>query len=312
MTPHMEWFYEYEKYDGGNVFLGNDSTTRIIGRGRVKLGLIDGRIRTLPGVLHIPGMAINLLSVRKMEDVGVKTIFEKGTCRMVRGAMVLMKGVWSGTIYNLLGITISDGCNNSIVPDIGVEEERTPIVSKEKVMLWHQRLGHIGEKGHSEGSQCCGIKGLGNIGIKAWLVAKGYSQVDGIDFGDIFFPVAKLTSIRFLLYIATAFDFEVEQMDVKTTFLHRDLEEENFMKQPEGYAVKGKKELVCKLKKSLYSLKQSPRMWYQKFDTYMLGLGFTRSKEGHCMYSKLIGDHLIFLVLYVDDMLLIGNNKEII
>jgi hypothetical protein len=76
--------------------------------------------------------------------------------------------------------------------------------------------------------------------------------------------------------------------------------------------VKGKKELVCKLKKSLYGLKQSPRMWYKKFDTYMLGLGFTRSKEDHYVYFKLIGDHLIYLVLYVDDMLLIGNNKEII
>jgi hypothetical protein len=84
------------------------------------------------------------------------------------------------------------------------------------------------------------------------------------------------------------------------------------MKQLEGFVVKGKKELVCKLKKSLYGLKQSPRMWYQNFDTYMLGLGFKRSKEDHCVYFKLIGDHLIYLVLYVDDMLLIGNNKEII
>jgi hypothetical protein len=62
----------------------------------------------------------------------------------------------------------------------------------------------------------------------------------------------------------------------------------------------------------MYGLKQSPRMWYQKFDTYMFGLGFTRSKHDHCVYFKLIGDHLIYLVLYVDDMLLIGNNKEII
>jgi hypothetical protein len=75
MNPHREWFYEYEKYDGGNVFLSNDSTTKIIGRGRVKLRLIDGRIRTLPGVLHIPGMARNLISVRKMEDARVKTNF---------------------------------------------------------------------------------------------------------------------------------------------------------------------------------------------------------------------------------------------
>jgi hypothetical protein len=75
-------------------------------------------------------------------------------------------------------------------------------------------------------------------------------------------------------------------MDVKTTFLHGDLEEEIYMKQPEGFVVKGKKELVCKLKKSLYGLKESPRMWYQKFDTYILELGFVRSRVDHCVYSK--------------------------
>ena len=90
---------------------------------------------------------------------------------------------------------------------------------------------------------------------KARLVAKGYSQVLGIDFGDIFSPVAKVTSIRLLLSVVATFYFEVEQTDVKTTFLHGDLEEEIYMKQPEGFAVKGKKELVCKLKKSLYGLK---------------------------------------------------------
>jgi hypothetical protein len=114
-----------------------------------------------------------------------------------------------------------------------------------------------------------------------------------------------------LLFVVSTFDFEVEQMDVKTTFLHGDLEEKIYMKQPKGFAVKGKKELVCKLKNSLYGLKQSPRMWYQKFDTYMLGLGFTRRKEDHRVYFKLIGDHLIYLVLYVDDMLLIGNDKRL-
>jgi hypothetical protein len=66
---------------------------------------------------------------------------------MVQGEMVLLKGVWIGTLYKLLGSTISDGCNNSIVPEIGVEEGKTPTVSRENTMLWHQRLGHIGEKG---------------------------------------------------------------------------------------------------------------------------------------------------------------------
>ena len=70
--------------------------------------------------------------------------------------------------------------------------------------------------------------------------------------------------------------------------------------------------MVCKLKKSLYGLKQSPRMWYQKFDTYILGLGFVRSKVDRCVYSKKAGDQFINIVLYVDDMLLIGNNKDVI
>jgi hypothetical protein len=76
---------------------------------------------------------------------------------------------------------------------------------------------------------------------KSQLVAKGYSQVEGIDFGEIFSHVVKLTSIRFLLHVVVAFDFEVEQMDVKTTFLHGDLEEEIYMKQPEGFVVKGRR-----------------------------------------------------------------------
>ena len=134
----------------------------------------------------------------------------------------------------------------------------------------------------------------------------------GIDFGNIFSPVAKVTSIRLILSVVVAFDFEVEQMDVKTTFLHGDLEEEIYMNQPKGFVVKGKKELVCKLNKSMYGLKQSPRMWYQKFDTFIWGLGFTKIKVDHCVYFKLIGGRVIYLVLYVDDMFLVGNDKEII
>jgi hypothetical protein len=111
------------------------------------LRLIYRRIRKMPGVLHILGLARNLIFVSKMDDARVKTIFEKETYRMVRGAMVLLKGVRFETLYKLQGSTINDGCNSSIVPNIGVEEERTPTVSGEKVMLWNQRMGHIREKG---------------------------------------------------------------------------------------------------------------------------------------------------------------------
>lgn len=104
---------------------------------------------------------------------------------------------------------------------------------------------------------------------KARLVAKGYSQVEGIYYGEIFSLVAKLTSIRFILSLVATYDLEVEQMDMRTTFLHGDLEEEIYMSQPEHFVEKGKEKLVCKLKKSLYGLRQSPRMWYHKFDTFV-------------------------------------------
>jgi hypothetical protein len=165
MTPHREWFCEYERYDGDNVFLGNDLTTRIIGWGKVKLSLIYGRIRTLPSFLHISILARNLISVGKMDDAEVKTIFEKETYKMVQGAMVLLKGVRFGNMYKLQGRTIRDRCNTSIVPYIRVKEGGNPIVSREKAMLLHQRVGHIGEKGlrllHSKGM----VEGMYNCSL---------------------------------------------------------------------------------------------------------------------------------------------------
>jgi hypothetical protein len=115
MTPHREWFYENEKYDGGDVFLGDDSTAKIKGRERVKSLLKDGRIRTLPRVLHIPNLARSLIFVSKLDDAGVDTLLGKGTCKMVQREMLLMRGVRCGTLYKLLGSTYTDGCNSSIV-----------------------------------------------------------------------------------------------------------------------------------------------------------------------------------------------------
>ena len=97
-------------------------------------------------------------------------------------------------------------------------------------------------------------------------------------------------------------------MDIKTTFLHGDLEEYIYMKHLEGFIVKGKKELVYKLKNSLYGLKQSPRMWYKKFDMCIKQLGFVRSQVDHCVCRNKVGDHFIYIILYVDNMF--GIHKD--
>ncbi|KAK1626214.1 hypothetical protein QYE76_000529 [Lolium multiflorum] len=99
--------------------------------------------------------------------------------------------------------------------------------------------------------------------FKARLVAKGFSQIPGVDYNDVFSPVVKHSSIRAFFGIVAMHDLELEQLDVKTAFLHGELEEEIYMDQPEGYVVPGKEDLVCKLKRSLYGLKQSPRQWYK-------------------------------------------------
>ena len=101
---------------------------------------------------------------------------------------------------------------------------------------------------------------------KARLVVKGFGQRKGIDFDEIFFRVVKMSSIRMVLALAASPDLEVEQMNVKTDFLHSDLEEEIYMEQPEGFVVNGKENHVSKLRKSLYGLKQAPRQWYLKFE----------------------------------------------
>ena len=108
------------------------------------------------------------------------------------------------------------------------------------------------------------------------LVAKGFSQIPGVDYNDVFSPVVKYSLIWTFFSIVDMHDleFELEQLDVKTVFLHGELEEEIYMDQPEGFIVQGKENYVCKLKKSLYGLKQSPRQRYKMFDSFMLLHGF--------------------------------------
>eukprot|EP00253_Pinus_taeda_P034905 PITA_34905 len=145
MTGDKNLFSALEEKDlKMHIEMGDDRRkVRIVGRGKVKLKLQGGRARTLPGVLHIPALAKNLISTTKLDDAGVKTVFKKDICETVCRALVLMQGVRVGTLYKLQGSTVVDGCNSSVVLESGAENL---MVSREKTMLWHERLGHIGEK----------------------------------------------------------------------------------------------------------------------------------------------------------------------
>jgi hypothetical protein len=142
---------------------------------------------------------------------------------------------------------------------------------------------------------------------KARLVAKGYSQVAGVDFLETFAPVAKFTTIRCILALGAALDLEIHLMDVKTAFLNGELEEDIYMEQPQGFLQEGFDHLVCKLKKSLYGLKQSPRAWYQRIDSFFTKEGFTRGQADHSLYIKQTGEYLLIVLMYVDDLIILAN-----
>ncbi|KAL1200754.1 Retrovirus-related Pol polyprotein from transposon TNT 1-94 [Cardamine amara subsp. amara] len=115
----------------------------------------------------------------------------------------------------------------------------------------------------------------GNIErYKARLVAKGFTQKDGIDYTETFSPISKKDSLRIVLSLVAHYDLELHQMDVKTAFLNGELEEEVYIDQPEGFVTAGKENLVCRLRKSIYGLKQVSRQWYLKFDNTILSYGF--------------------------------------
>ena len=147
----------------------------------------------------------------------------------------------------------------------------------------------------------------GNIRYKARLVAKGYSQKEGIDYSETFAPVMKSQSLRMILAVANQMDLCIHQMDVTTAFLNGRLEEEIFMLQPEGYEKQGEETKVCKLKRSIYGLKQSPRCWNQRIHAYLTKNGFTRSLNDYATYLKGQGKNMVILGIYVDDIIIVSK-----
>lgn len=149
------------------------------------------------------------------------------------------------------------------------------------------------------------------IRYKARLVAKGYTQQYQVDYDETFAPVAGITSFRFLLAIANKFNLKVHHMDVKTAFLNGKLDEEIYMRAPEG--MPNEENMVCKLNKSLYGLKQAARCWFIELDKVLREMDFVESPVDRCIYT-LRGHSIqknVYIILYVNDLVIItGDNNK--
>ncbi|KAE8907367.1 Retrovirus-related Pol polyprotein from transposon TNT 1-94 [Phytophthora fragariae] len=148
--------------------------------------------------------------------------------------------------------------------------------------------------------------------FKARLVIKGFMQVYGIDYLEVYSPVVRLETLRVLLTLAAVWDYEIHQMDVTTAFLNGKIDVEVYMEQPDGFKVPGKETWVCRLLKSLYGLKQAPRVWFQLLKSFLEEQGFTLLKSEACVAVKIIDDQLVYIPLYVDDLILFAPNMKLI
>jgi hypothetical protein len=145
---------------------------------------------------------------------------------------------------------------------------------------------------------------------KARLVCKGYAQVEGQEFDETFAPVARLEAITMFLAYSCHKNFKVYQMDVKSTFLNGDIEEEVYMEQPEGFSLTDNPNYVCRLKKDLYGLKHEPRAWYYSLDKFLQDKGFKKGTVDSNIYIKTEGDDLLVVLIYVDDLIFGYNNDS--
>ncbi|GJS73696.1 retrotransposon protein, putative, ty1-copia subclass [Tanacetum coccineum] len=144
--------------------------------------------------------------------------------------------------------------------------------------------------------------------FKARLVAKGFTQTYEVDYEETFSPVADIRDIRILIAIAAFYNYEIWQMDVKNAFLNGHLSEEVYMVQPDGFVNIKYPNRVCKLKHSIYGLKQASRQWNKRFDDEIKKFGFNQNHDEPCVYMKASESYVTFLILYVDDILIMGNN----
>lgn len=147
---------------------------------------------------------------------------------------------------------------------------------------------------------------------KARLVAKGYVQKHGIDYDEVFAPIARIETVRLIIGVAASYGWELHHLDVKTAFLHGDLREEVYITQPEGFEVKGKEEKVYRLRKALYGLKQAPRAWNIKLNHILQELGFTRCTKEPSLYKKEDKEGLLIVCVYVDDLLVTSSSLHLL
>nr|GEU55726.1 zinc finger, CCHC-type [Tanacetum cinerariifolium] len=279
------WFKTYESVEDGFVlYMGDDHLASVYEKGSVVLKFILGKSITLFNVLFVLKFCKNLISgpvlnkcgyrqvaVVRLSDPKRKTSGEKDINYIFVGYAEHSKAYRPKDIIPNSDESQTDDHSNDVLSE--TPELRRAMLSRDAA-FWKEAINNE----------------IGPIILNnTWVLSDlslGFRQKEGIDYFDTYALVARSTIIRLLLALAPIHNLVIHQMDVKTTILNGDLEEEMYIKQPKGFVMLGNEHKVCKMVKSLYELKQAPKQWHQKSDEVVLSSGFLLNQYDKCVYSK--------------------------
>ncbi|MCH90967.1 retrovirus-related Pol polyprotein from transposon TNT 1-94, partial [Trifolium medium] len=255
----------------------------------------------------------NLLNADStIHELPADTSISSSTCKYPLSSYLSYQNLSSAHhhyIANLTNITEPTCYETAICDDNWRDAIKTELTALEKYNTW--KLVPLPKHKHAIGCKWVFKVKLHANGTveryKARLVAKGYTQTEGLDYMDTFSPVVKMTTIRLFLAIAAVKNWPLYQLDVNTAFLHGDLAEEVYMKPPPGLYLPSSN-LVCKLQRSLYGLKQASRQWNTKLTETLLASGYTQSKSDYSLFTKQASTGFTVILVYVDDLVLGGND----
>ncbi|GJU37419.1 putative RNA-directed DNA polymerase [Tanacetum coccineum] len=295
------------------IYTANGGSSPVIGEGSTDLS----KSLSLNSVLIVPALEYNILSVSKITVALKCTIVEKK--EFIRTRTDQVEEVENGDTTTITPST--EELPHSSGPlaeelEALLDQRWKKAMDEEMDALQRNSTWELVDKPH--GYRIVGCRWVFTIKMnsdgsidryKARLVAKGYTQTYGIDYEETFAPVAKINTIRILISLAANQEWPLHQFDVKNAFLNGNLEEEVYMELPPG-VMNSEKGKVCKLKKALYGLKQSPRAWFGRFTKSMKAFGYRQSNSDHTLFVKRKAGKLTALIVYVDDMVVTGDDTE--
>ncbi|KAH9750232.1 hypothetical protein KPL71_013800 [Citrus sinensis] len=320
-----------EVSNGEKLFMGNSATSEIEGQGKVILKMTSGKELTLNNVFYVPEIQKNLVSGSLLNKHGFQMVFESDRVVLSKNGIVE-----SRELRQFHETTLGNEENDEAPEEEEEEDQEQEIeVRRSKRARIEKSFGldfltYLLESEpqsfkevvtSAEGTlwkEAINSEVESILQNHTWELAdlppecKPLGQREGLDYFDTYSPVMRINSIRMIIAIAALRNLEIHQIDVKTAFLNGDLDEEIYMEQPEGFIAPGQEKKVCKLVKSLYGLQQAPKQWHEKFDHTMITSGFKINECDKCVYVKETENGYVILCLYVDDMLIVGSDDDMI